>query len=177
MQVIPGNPVMMKNTINGLFCHILPIMIFSGMMLAPPPDNGKNAFSVTVGISIPLWRDKYRPGVLEVTENRIAEQMNYSQIRHEMKFSISDLTAGLRTLDEQLGLYDSVLIPQAEAVLKSAEAAYEEGQGGVLDLLDGARFLLNPRLGAERYRADYLRAMTEMEKAVGTRFPDRQGYL
>ena len=48
--------------------------------------------------------------------------------------------------------------------MKSAEAAYEEGQGGVLDLLDGERFHLNTRLGAERYRADYLRAMAELEK-------------
>ena len=142
-------------------------------MLAPPPDNGKNAFSVAVGINIPLWRDKYRSGVLEAAENRVAEQMNYSQIRNEMKFSISDLSSRLKTLEEQLGLYDSVLITQAEAVMKSAEAAYEEGQEGVLDLLDGERFHLNTRLGAERYRADYLRAMAELEKAVGTRFPDK----
>ncbi len=142
-------------------------------MLAPPPDNGKNAFSVAVGINIPLWRDKYRAGVIEAAENRISEQLNYSRIRNEMEFSISDLTSRLRTLNEQLDLYDSVLLAQAEAALKSAESAYEEGQGGVLDLLDGERFLLNTRLGAERYRADYLRAMAELERAVGTRFPDK----
>ena len=142
-------------------------------MLSPPPDNGKNAFSVSVGINIPLWRDKYRAGVIEAAENRVSEQLNYSRIRNEMEFSISDLTSRLRTLNEQLDLYDSVLLAQAEAALKSAESAYEEGQGGVLDLLDGERFLLNTRLGAERYRADYLRAMAELERAVGTRFPDK----
>jgi outer membrane protein, heavy metal efflux system len=140
--------------------------------LLPPPDNGKNPFSVTLGINIPLWRDKYRSGVLEAAENRTAEQQNYFQIRNEMEFSISDLTSRLQTLGEQMDLYDSVLLAQAEEVLKSAEAAYEEGQGGVLDLLDSERFLLNNRLVAERYRADYLQALAELEKAVGTRFPN-----
>lgn len=142
-------------------------------VLAPPPDNGKNAFSVAVGINIPLWRDKYRAGVIEAAENRSAEQQNYSQIRNEMEFSISDLASRLRTLDEQLDIYQDVLITQAETVLKSAESAYAEGQGGVLDLLDGERFLLNTRLATERYRADYLRALAELERAVGTRFPDK----
>ena len=144
---------------------------FAGM-LAPPPDNGKNAFSVTVGINIPLWRDKYRSGVIEAAENRIAEQLSYSLVRNEMEFSISDLASRLQTLEEQLDLYDSVLMAQAEEVLKSAEAAYEEGQGGVLDLLDSERFLLNTRLVAERYRADYMKALAELERSVGTRFPD-----
>lgn len=142
-------------------------------MLVPPPDNGKNAFSVTVGINIPLWRDKYRSGVIEAAENRIAEQLSYSLVRNEMEFSISDLASRLQTLEEQLDLYDSVLITQAEEVLKSAEAAYEEGQGGVLDLLDSERFLLNTRLVAERYRADYMRSLAELERSVGTRFPDK----
>lgn len=142
-------------------------------MLSPPPDNGKNTFSVAVGINIPLWRDKYRAGVIEAAENRSAEQQNYSQIRNEMEFSISDLTSRLRTLDEQLDMYQDVLITQAETVLKSAESAYAEGQGGVLDLLDGERFLLNTRLATERYRADYLRALAELERAVGSRFPDK----
>lgn len=140
--------------------------------LAPPPDNGKNPFSISVGINIPLWRDKYRAGVIEAAETRISERMNYASLRNEMEFTISDLAARLQTLSEQLDLYDSVLITQAKAVLKSAEAAYEEGQAGVLDLLDSERFLLNTRLGAERYRADYLRSLAEMERAVGTRFPD-----
>jgi outer membrane protein TolC len=28
-------------------------------IVQPPPDNGKNAFSLGVGITIPIWRDKY----------------------------------------------------------------------------------------------------------------------
>ena len=138
----------------------------------PPPDNGKNPFSVSVGINIPIWRDKYRAGVLEAAEMKIAEQQKYSGLRNEINYSVTELVSRLRILEEQINLYDSVVITQAKELLGSAEAAYEEGQGGVLDLLDSERFLLNSRRIEERYRADYLKALARLELAVGTRFPD-----
>lgn len=141
-------------------------------ILLPPADNGKDAFNFSVGINLPIWRDKYHAGVIEATERSIAEQRNYLKIRNEMEFSIRDQVVRLQTLEDQLGLYEQVLIPQAEEALRSSESAYETAQLGVLDLLDSERFLLRSRLGLARYRADYLRAMTELERAVGTKFPN-----
>jgi outer membrane protein TolC len=138
----------------------------------PPPGNGKDAFSFSVGINLPIWRDKYHAGVLEATEKSIAERKNYSTIRNEMKFSIRDQVVRVQTLEEQLKLYEQVLIPQAEEVLRSSEAAYETAQLGVLDLLDSERFLLRSRLMEARYSADLLQALTELERAVGTKFPN-----
>ncbi len=137
----------------------------------PPPDNGKNAFNFSVGINIPIWRDKYRAGVVEAAENLIASKKNYANIRNNIKLSILDQVLRLQTLEEQIGLYRDVLIPQAEESLKSTESAYETGQVKVLDLLDSERLLLSSRLMQERYRIDYLKALSELERAVGTRFP------
>lgn len=142
----------------------------SGVLL-PPPDNGKNAFSFSVGINLPIWRDKYHAGVLEATEIAIAERRNYAKIRNDMEFSIRDQVVRLETLRDQLDLYERVLIPQADEALNSSEAAYETGQLGVLDLLDSERFLLRTRLIQERYSADLLRALAELERAIGTKFP------
>lgn len=145
---------------------------------APPPDNGKNAFSLSFGINIPLWRDKYRAEVIEAAEMKIAERQNYASLMNEIEYSVSELVSRLRILKEQVDLYDRALIIQAREALNSAEAAYEVGQGGVLDLLDSERFLLNTRLVAERYRADYLKALALLEEAVGNRFPDvKYGFI
>ncbi|MEE8402238.1 MAG: TolC family protein, partial [Candidatus Hydrothermarchaeaceae archaeon] len=46
-------------------------------LLLPPPDNGKNAYSFSVGINIPIRRDKYNAGVLEATEGLIANRKQY----------------------------------------------------------------------------------------------------
>ena len=141
-------------------------------ILLPPPDNGKNAFNFSVGINLPIWRDKYHAGVVEATEKSIAERKNYLKIRNEMEFSIRDQVVRMQTLRDQLDLYEKVLIPQAEEALRSSESAYETAQLGILDLLDSERFLLRSRLVMARYNADYLRALTDLERAVGTKFPN-----
>lgn len=138
----------------------------------PPPDNGKNAFSLSVGINIPIWRDKYDAGVREAAETLVAQQSSYANVLNEMEFSIRDQVVRLETLQEQIDLYENVLIPQAEETLRSTEAAYETGQLGVLDLLDSERVLLNVRLVNARYDSDFLIALAHLERAVGTRFPE-----
>lgn len=141
-------------------------------MLLPPPDNGKDAFNFSVGINLPIWRDKYHAGVVEATEKSIAERRSYSKLRNEMEFSIRDQVVRIQTLGDQMDLYEKVLIPQAEEALRSSESAYETSQLGVLDLLDSERLLLRSRLAIARYNADYLRALTDLERAVGTKFPN-----
>jgi outer membrane protein TolC len=89
-----------------------------------------------------------------------------------MEYSIRDQVVRMQTLRDQLDLYEEVLIPQAEEALRSSESAYETAQLGILDLLDSERFLLRSRLMFARYNADFLRAMTDLERAVGTKFPN-----
>jgi len=137
----------------------------------PPSSNGKNAFSFSIGINIPIWRDKYHAGVLEATENSMAEKENYLKIRNDMEFAIRDQLIRLETLSEQMELYDRVLLPQGKQVQLSTETGYETGQVGVLDLLDSERFLFRIRLIRERYKTDYMQALTNLERALGTRFP------
>ncbi|HUE90147.1 MAG TPA: TolC family protein [Vicinamibacterales bacterium] len=140
-------------------------------VLPPPPDNGKNALTVSVGVSIPLWREKYRAGVQRATEETLAQRRNYEAVQNEVEFAVRDQVARLETLRGQVRLFNDVLIPQAEEALRSTESAYQTGQVGVLDLLDGERVLLQVRLGNARQEADFLVALAELERAVGTKFP------
>ena len=140
-------------------------------LLLPPPDNGKNAFNFSIGLNLPIWRNKYRAEELEATETLIAERRNYLSLRNEMEFSIRDQVIRLQTLLEQIDLFEKALIPQAEEALRSTESAYKTGQLRALDLLDSERMLLEVRLINARYYADYLAALSGLERAVGTRFP------
>ncbi|MFQ5739987.1 MAG: TolC family protein [Acidobacteriota bacterium] len=140
-------------------------------LLMPPLDDGKNAYNFSVGINIPIRRKKYRAGVAEATETLIAGRREYLNVRNEMEFSIRDQVIRLETLREQIDLFDQALIPQAEETLRSTESAYQTGELGALDLLDSERVLLQVRLVRARYRSDYLRALADLERALGTRFP------
>lgn len=140
-------------------------------VLMPPLDNGKNAYSFTIGLNIPLRRDRYRAEISEATENLIVRRKGYLNLRNEVEFAIRDQVIQAQTLVEQMELFERVLIPQSEEALRSSEAAYQTGQAGALDLLDSERVLLEVRLVNIRYRADFLKALAAVERALGTRFP------
>jgi len=140
-------------------------------MAAPPPDNGKNAWTVSVGVSIPLHRDRLGAAVRQADAQKAAEQEGRAKLVNDLEFDVRDQVIRLQTLAEQIRLVEAVLLPQAREAQRSTEAAYQTGQVGVIDLLDSERVLLDVRLMNERQRADYLVALAALERAVGTRFP------
>ena len=141
-------------------------------VIPAPVDNGKNSLVVSVGVTLPIWRGRYAAGVRQAAENLSAQQLETAALVNDIRFAIRDQVVRVQTLADQTALFDKVLIPQADESLKSTEAAYETGQVGVLDLLDSERTLLQVRLGNARQRTDYLLALTALERAVGTKFPE-----
>ncbi len=137
----------------------------------PPPDDGKNALSLSAGINLPLFGGKYDASIREAGETLSAERSRYAHLVNEMEFSIRDEMIRVETLHEQIRLFQTALIPQTEETLRATESAYETGQLGVLDLLDSERTLLSTRLVNARYHADLLIALANLERAVGTQFP------
>jgi cobalt-zinc-cadmium efflux system outer membrane protein len=138
----------------------------------PPPDNGKNVYSVSVGVNIPLRRDRYRAAELAAVERAAAGRDRYRSLVEEMRYEIRDAVNRLETLERQLDLYREALVPQAESALASAETAYETGLVGALELLDSERVLIDVRLAQARFAADYMQALSRLERALGTRFPN-----
>jgi len=138
---------------------------------SPPPDNGKNAWTVSVGVSIPLHRDRLASAVRQADEEIAAEREGRAKLVNDLEFDVRDQVIRLQTLADQIRLVEDVLLPQAREAQRSTEAAYQTGQVGVIDLLDSERVLLDVRLMNERQRADYLVALAALERAVGTRFP------
>ncbi len=139
--------------------------------LLPPPDNGKNVLTFSVGVNLPIWRDKLDSAVLEATENLLADKENYRKIRDEIEMAVRDEVIRLQTVEQQRELFRQVLIPQNEEALRSAEAAYRTGLVGVLDLLDSERTLLQLRLLEIRLTVDQWKALARLEQALGVPFP------
>ncbi len=135
----------------------------------PPPDNGRNAVSVSLGVSLPIWRGKYRAGIEQAAAELLAHRHQRAEARNAMERGVQDAIVRLETLDRQIELLDTVLIPQAEEALRATEAAYETGQLAVLDLLDSERMLIEIRLLRARHVSDSLIALGDLERAVGMR--------
>lgn len=139
---------------------------------APPPDNGRDQFSLTVGASIPVFRPSYDAGVQEADAHLAAANEAYRDAANGVALAIRSTAFSLRTIEGQLALFERALLPQAEQALSTTEEAYSAGVTGVLELLDSEEVLLDVRLGLARLRADYMKALAEMERAIGSAFPE-----
>ncbi len=139
--------------------------------LSPPEDNGRDAYAVMVGFNIPLWEGKNMSAVRDAREIRRANENSYDKMVNSIEFSVRDGVLRAETTYDQLALYDKVLIPQAEQSLDSTQAAYATGKLNALELIDSERFLLNVRLAHAKLKADYMKALADIERAIGTAFP------
>jgi outer membrane protein TolC len=139
----------------------------------PPPDNGKNAFSVSLGLNLPLSGAKYEAGVRMAREELSTERYRYQDLLNQLELAITEEILRLENLRSQRDLFQRVLLPQAEEALRSIEAAYESGRVGVsvTDLLDGERVRLEVRLASTRFHSDELSSLAQIERAIGARFP------
>ena len=140
----------------------------------PPPDNGKDVYSFTIGVNIPVFRSKYDAVVQEASARREAAREAYRNTINEVDLAIRSIGLRLTMVEEQIALFEKALLPQAEQALHSAEEAYSTGAAGVLDLLDSEEVLLDVRLGLARLKTDYMKALADMERAIGSPFPEER---
>ena len=137
-------------------------------LAAPPPDNGQDVFSLTAGVNLPVFGQRYDAGVREAAESVAQACATYEGAVAEAERAVRATLARIRSTQRQLALFEDALLPQTEQALYSTEAAYSTGTAGVLDLLDGERKLLDVRLGLARLGTDYMTALADLERAVGS---------
>jgi len=134
--------------------------------LNPPENNGQDILGLSGGISVPLWRSSLEAGVEEGVQNQLAAEEGRREATAAIDGELGDLVHRLPLLNEQVQLYDDVLIVQASQSLRSAESAYASGTADALDLLDAERVLLHVRIAAERVRSDLDVAYARLEGVI-----------
>ena len=115
---------------------------------------------------MPLWRSSLQAGVEEGVERQLAEEEGRREVTAVIDGELGDVVHRIPLLEEQVSLYDDVLIVQATQSLRSAESAYASGTANALDLLDADRVLLQVRVAAERLRSDLDVAYAQLEGVI-----------
>ncbi len=124
-----------------------------------------------LGMSVPLWREKYDAAVREAMARRLA-------ISHEREGEANRVAAEMARAwfehtdaHRRVGLYERTLIPKAEESLRASLAGFRAGETSFLDLLDTERTLLEFAMSAERARADRGIAMARLNRLAGSMLP------
>jgi outer membrane protein TolC len=133
---------------------------------ADVPDNGRDIFGISGGISIPVWTRGTDAEVEAHVEERLAREAARRATVAEIRREIEALAGRIPEIVRRLALLEEILPIQSEQALASAEAAYTAGRVDALALLDAERTLLDVRLSAARGRADLAIAYIELEGSI-----------
>jgi len=138
-----------------------------GERSVPVRDNGQDAFNVMLSINLPIWQKKLSSQAKSALKMVTSEKSSYQDILNRTLFEVKDHFFKMKTARETIQLYESTLIPQAEQSMESAEAGYITGIMSFLDVLDAERVLLSIRFGYWQAYTDYLKHVSDLERAVG----------
>ncbi len=134
-------------------------------------DNGKDAYNVMFSINLPIWRKKLSSQAESALKSIAAQRSYHQNVSNRTLFEVRDSFLRIRTAGQTIDLYKTALIPQARQSMESAESGYVTGIVSFLDLLDAERVLLNIQFGYWRAYTDYLKDISDLERAVGIQLP------
>ncbi|WP_166822506.1 TolC family protein [Thalassoroseus pseudoceratinae] len=130
-------------------------------------DVGEDPFSLSVQVSIPLWRDDY-----DAIENEAAwkHQAAHSSVRElvvRYNSMILDLLTEARRADETAELYKSTILPQSRQTLTADQEAYVNGTVEFDRVIRDYRNLLTLELGYHKAIGDLAIAIARIQQAAG----------
>ncbi|MCQ9207581.1 MAG: TolC family protein [Omnitrophica bacterium] len=130
-------------------------------------DDGKDGWSTTFAVHVPIWLDKQVAQVREKEAILNASRKNYEDVKNNVAYEVEDIYYKITTYRDIVSLYKTALVPQSEEAFNAARTAYETGRVDFLNWLDSERTLLQTRLAYYRATVDYEKSIAYLERVVG----------
>ena len=124
--------------------------------------------SVVAGLSVPIPLWYQRQGEIETALGaRHRAEAERLRAQNELAQAITQHVQDVRTANEQLQVFESGLLKQAEQTLRVARVSFQQGAASLLDVLDSQRVYRQTLLEYAQARADLSIALARLERAVG----------
>jgi outer membrane protein TolC len=120
--------------------------------------------SIMLGASVPIWAGSRQLRMRDETAamRRMAED-DLAAMRADTRGRVGELVAEIRRARELHALYERSLLPQAEATVASARAAYQVGSVNFMTFLDAFMTVYGYRTEVHRLDAQEGQALAELE--------------
>ena len=116
--------------------------------------------SVSLGVSLPVWGGGKQESLTRAAAaERAEEEARALDLHYETSARLGELRAAEERARVLAGIYRTSILPQAEAAVESALAAYQVGRVDYATLLDA-------RLALNRYQVDRVRLAAERLQAL-----------
>lgn len=126
-----------------------------------------SAIVAQIGIPIPVF-DRGQGARPQTRALAQAARWDALAVTAELQARAAEIAARGRALAAELQRLREDILPQAERAFASAQALFERGRFGALEVVDAQRTLQEARLREIEAAADLLRAAAELETVTGT---------
>lgn len=124
--------------------------------------------SATAGLKVPLPLWYRHQGEIETALGaRHRAEAERLRAQNEITQAITQHVQDVRTANEQLQVFETGLLKQAEQTLRIARISFKQGAASLLDVLDSQRVYRQTLLEYVQARADLSIALARLERAVG----------
>lgn len=130
-------------------------------------EAGDESLTAGLAVPLPLWyrRQGEIQSALGAKHRADAERLRAQQ---ELEQAITQHAQEVRTAQEQLQVFETGLLKQAEQTLTVARTSFRHGAASLLDVLDAQRVYRQTQLEYAQVRADLSIALARLERALGT---------
>lgn len=132
-----------------------------------PVANGRDAYSLAVGVNLPIYRKRLDAAVREAQYKTSSSTRRYQSARDRFQAEIDGLYARFREQDRVLKILETRIIPPAEQTLELSTESYRTGTLEFQQLIDAYRTLLSVRIDYHKRTAIREQVIASLERAVG----------
>lgn len=142
-------------------------LIDDSTVLPMTPQNGDDPIMGTISLNVPIWWDKLGAQKRAAVARRGSSAARQAQLTADVSANVQTAYALARAMREQRDRFASKIIPAARQAYESVISSYSAGSTSLTDLLDVQRAYLGAELGLIDRTAGYLRAIADLERAIG----------
>ena len=141
---------------------------YPGLTIKAGVEQDPDLTSLRLGVAVPLPLWNRREGqIAEAAANITQAQATLTEREWSLNRDLESAYQRYLIAQQQVKAFESGLLTQSEAVLKTAEAAYRYGERGILEYLDAQRTYRSVRKDYIAARYDYVSTMLEIERLTG----------
>ncbi len=127
-------------------------------------DGGKDAVAATLAITLPIWHKKNKGGRAEARLARLGAEQAKTALINNLSARAKTSYIDMQSNYQLVKLYSDSLIPKADKLITTAEAAYKNGKGGLSDLFEPRIMHIQFKMAYYRASSNYKKNSAELEK-------------
>jgi outer membrane protein TolC len=133
-----------------------------------PVANGDDAFMLTLGMNLPVYKKRIDAGVREAQTRALSNARKYDRLKDEAMEGVADLFAKIKGQQENLRLFRNDIIPKQKLTLEQSIDDYQVGKVDFLQMIDNWRQLLRFHIAEKRFETDLQQTMAALARQVGS---------